>query len=124
MRRLKRLLVDALLNFDSTFSALYCGSGAAVVVTLLAREPVLRPENDDDGRLKRFLPLPDSVEASAGDSVALALFGVMRKRLRPAVNPPRPRGASVVVVVVVVVDCVVVGAGVAGLAKFDDVRRR
>lgn len=97
------------------------------MVDLLERDALLRDENDDEGRLKRFLGLPDSVTASAGASVVeAAALGFKLKRLRPAVKLPRPLGASVlgaavVVVVVVVGACVVVvvvvvGARVVGVA--------
>jgi hypothetical protein len=69
----------------------------------------LRDANDEDGRLKRFLGF--SVVASAAVSVGAAALGFKLKRLRPAVKPPRPLGASVVVVGASVV-VVVVGASV------------
>lgn len=80
-----------------------------MVEALLERDALLRDENDEVGRLKRFLGLPDSVAASTGASVVVAAdFGFRLKRLRPAVKLPRPFGASVVGAKVVVV--VVVGA--------------
>lgn len=93
------------------------------MVDLLEREALLRDENDDEGRLKRFLGLPDSVAASTGASVVVAAaLGFRLKRLRPAVKPPRPLGASVVgaaVVVVVVVGACVVVVVVVVVARVD-----
>lgn len=103
MRKLKRFLV-LLPNFEvvcvaslfSTFS--FTSSGALVAEVFVAREPALRDENDADGRLKRFFGFDGSVDGSAGDSVD-ELLPWNLKRLRPALIPPRPFGASVVVVV-------------------------
>lgn len=94
------------------------------MVDLLERDALLRDENDDEGRLKRFLGLPDSVTASTGASVVeAAVLGFRLKRLRPAVKLPRPRGASVegaaVVVVVVVVGACVVVVVVVVVARVD-----
>ena len=92
-------------SFFSTVSL--ASSGADVV--FVAREPLLRDENEDDGRLNRFLGF--SEVASTEASVDEATLGWSLNRLRPAVNAPRPRGASVVVVGASVVE-VVLGASV------------
>lgn len=123
VRRLNRFLallpnrVDDVFAGASLFSTVSLTSSGALVEAnvFVEREPEFRDENEDEGRLNRFLGFDDSVDASAAeDSVDVGLFDWNLKRLRPAVNPPRPFGASVEVVVegasvvVVVVVAVVV----------------
>ena len=101
------MLLNLLTGDASDFSTVSFTSSVGAAVVFVVRElPALGPPKL--GLWKRFLEpnFGASVDSAAPDgaSVVVDAFPWNRKRfgLRPAVNAPRPRGASVVVVVVVV----------------------